>query len=372
MQTVITILIAISISVLTSIVGGRAWNRIRAVSYRRHSLATFNQSKSDKTPLIGFRSQQLTSASRELTLADHYAAVRLQDEFHFIVGTALTALAVAFVSMSFALTIGRNDNDVLRVVAILDVTCLVIALCCTLRGRLLIRQWRLVRCLAELMRQWHFIDVVLGLSTDTGDITSQYEKRRELVRDVLRRNSADLTKAINEYWRNFSAEISARQIADSEMSTRLSLYFRSRVQRQVRWFAASCRRLTHQFKIRRALVETAYYCVLFLAVLKALLMFEVVQYGDKQYVTFALLCCVGFASMITALFVNQNSRSLSHRYETQLVEMDRICASFSAIKLDCVKKQAWLPLVIKFEGSMVDELSDWLRITHADELELSP
>jgi hypothetical protein len=84
---------------------------------------------------------------------------------------------------------------------------------------------------------------------------------------------------------------------------------------------------------------------------------------------------------MTAYYINQNARSLIHRYYTQerrieswLVEFNRRWSfdRLQAQPLDETGKAAVRAHILNFEGLMIEELVDWVHITTHDAIELGP
>ena len=90
---------------------------------------------------------------------------------------------------------------------------------------------------------------------------------------------------------------------------------------------------------------------------------------------------IGLSSTLTGLYLNQNARSLLHRYRTQERRIEQWLANYDQLlsKLGNAKGEVdhtiLAPVVreiLAFEDLMVDELIDWIAITEDDVMELSP
>ena len=101
----------------------------------------------------------------------------------------------------------------------------------------------------------------------------------------------------------------------------------------------------------------------------------------QQYLVPLLLIVTGMSATMTAYYINQNSRSLIHRYNTQerfiaawLVAFNERWkfGSLPSLPIDSVAKNAIRDQILNFENMMIEELIDWVHITSHDAIELAP
>jgi hypothetical protein len=94
-----------------------------------------------------------------------------------------------------------------------------------------------------------------------------------------------------------------------------------------------------------------------------------------------LLIATGMSAAMTAYYINQNSRSLIHRYYTQqrfiagwLVAFNESWnfASLPSLTIDAAAKNDMRAQILRFEDLMIEELIDWCHITSHDAIELAP
>jgi hypothetical protein len=87
------------------------------------------------------------------------------------------------------------------------------------------------------------------------------------------------------------------------------------------------------------------------------------------------------SAAMTAYYINQNSRSLIHRYNTQqrfitawLVAFNQRWdfATLPSLTVDPVAKNDMRAQILRFEDLMIEELIDWIHITSHDAIELAP
>jgi len=94
-----------------------------------------------------------------------------------------------------------------------------------------------------------------------------------------------------------------------------------------------------------------------------------------------LLIVTGMSAAMTAYYINQNSRSLIHRYNTQqrfitnwLLDFNETYkfSDLSSLPLDTAAKNDIRTRILLFEDMMIEELIDWAHITRHDLIELAP
>jgi hypothetical protein len=94
-----------------------------------------------------------------------------------------------------------------------------------------------------------------------------------------------------------------------------------------------------------------------------------------------LLVVTGMSAAMTAYYVNQNSRSLIHRYYAQQRFMEAWLDTFNKTwnfarlpskTFTADEKEAIRAEILRFEDLMIEELIDWTHITSFDKIELAP
>jgi hypothetical protein len=89
----------------------------------------------------------------------------------------------------------------------------------------------------------------------------------------------------------------------------------------------------------------------------------------------------GLSAAMTAYYINQNSRSLIHRYNTQQRFIIAWLRTFNqswkfgdlpSLTMDTAAKSAMRVQILRFEELMIEELIDWTHITSHDAIELAP
>jgi len=101
----------------------------------------------------------------------------------------------------------------------------------------------------------------------------------------------------------------------------------------------------------------------------------------NTYLMPMLLIVTGISAAMTAYYINQNSRSLIHRYNTQQRFISNWLDNFnetwklsdlSSVPLDLGAKDDMRTQILIFEDMMIQELIDWTHITSRDVIELAP
>lgn len=94
-----------------------------------------------------------------------------------------------------------------------------------------------------------------------------------------------------------------------------------------------------------------------------------------------LLIMTGISGAMTAYYINQNARSLIHRYNTQQRRIAEWLKNFKkswnfakppSEDLDAEAKREIRDRILQFEDLMIEEAIDWVHITSQDVIELAP
>jgi hypothetical protein len=243
-------------------------------------------------------------------------------------------------------------------------------------------RWLVARVRAELMRQWQYLEVAFPttFTVTPENIKAEFDREVDQV-SVLVENGPikKMAERIDQFWLKRTSSISSRGSTYSDLtSDAIVAYIQNRVRRQLSWFADSKDRLEYIAE-RRAKLLIVLYCLAFILVVTKLVLF---LYDEKwhHYLTPVLLVVTGMSAVMTAYYVNQNSRSLIHRYNTQerfigawLISFkERFLSRLSRQKLDTGTKKDVRDQILIFEKMMIDELIDWTQITVHDAIELAP
>ena len=191
------------------------------------------------------------------------------------------------------------------------------------------------------------------------------------------------------------------------------MHFKKRPKAQGQWFPRAHARLSEHGSWRGWLLFWIFMVTTVLAAVKTALLFDLFPHdwaSIKPILTFSMLVMIGISAAISALYLNQNNRSLTHRYSAQIRQIDawlelyrpvlgaaeRLLqeANREAVKrlsepegsdqnpsaregaaLALVPTEMWsatLPLILQFEDLMIEELLDFISISEHDVLEISP
>lgn len=181
---------------------------------------------------------------------------------------------------------------------------------------------------------------------------------------------------------------------------------------QAGWFRYSLARISGYGTWRAVTLQRIFFVTLLVAAFKAWLLLG----GPyslawlKPWATLAILVMIGLSVAISALYLNQNNRSLSHRYSAQIRSIDdwlvrhsallsSISTSYDqtvaktlpegsdqrvsdnpgaveletgrALRIDDEAKADLIAQMLIFEDLMAEELLDFLSISEHDALEIS-
>ena len=320
------------------------------------------------------------TAVKARLLADHQQAVRLQTTYLFLARTNISLLWIAFAATAISLTVGAAAHASHLYAATLDAVALGAVLLLFFVGRQVRSRWIRKRAQVEIMRSW--------VSTwgpfhegPAADLEERYGTEAGQVYALVAKPHADLDKAIAGYWKAHLGRFTAYLRGQPSLSwDRIATYCRRRVLRQGRWFEDSRTRLETEDRRRAVLLGVLFAAALGLAVTK--LLFSLAPHAGssgEKWVALGLLVAIGTSTALVGMHYGQNSRSLLHRYGTQLRNFHRWFESnpqFIAIAekgKDCPKSKigAVAAAIAGFEILMEIELADWLEISEMDSLEIS-
>ncbi len=321
----------------------------------------------------------------------HQAANARQTSYHNAVAGSAGCLVAAFLAQVLGTlpeddwrSMGANYQQIEHVLTWLDAIAILLVLTLFHDARKANRHWITARAGTELLRQYQFLNLVFpdwnpGPRFDEGK--SQFDLEVEAVKARVQEGSiSEIISRIERFWSERKASIETRAIEEFDMPVDASVvYLRRRVRRQLGWFADSKARLEHIAERRGIILLSLYFVAVTLSVVK-LLWFLSTDHSPSYLLQF-LLVLTGMAGAMTAYYINQNARSLIHRYNTQqrriaewLNDFDKRW-SFTDLPsrtMEVSDKAEMRIRVLEFEDLMIEELIDWVHITSHDAIELAP
>ena len=346
-------------------------------------------------------SQRLKSIS-DLLLPIHQAAITAQSAYQLAVVRATSSLIVAFCALVLSTTPLRQFEEAELLLAWLDAIAIGLVIFHFRRSRSANKRWIKSRVKAELLRQYGFIGLVFPsvvLSGHRHDLTSQFEAESRLVTaQVLKSPSLiDISTRIEDFWAARRSSIEKSSFSDLGVSREtLLLYLNRRPLRQLVWFTDAEERLEGHAHRRANRLARLYLIALGLAASKLALVLNGVQaqlapdvsilswQGITVFLLAALppllLIVTGLSAAMTAYYLNQNSRSLIHRYDMQRRRIAKwfedlnvpwATADDQPISADAKGKEKIRNLILSFEDLMIEELIDWTHISTHDVLEIA-
>ena len=258
------------------------------------------------------------------------------------------------------------------------------------------RDWLTRRSKVELLRQYEFLKLMFPatmLKSASPDVTSQFFAESNAIEAALTGKGPDeLSASIRSIWTERSTNLSTSTMTlDDIKPDSLHLYLVKRLRRQLGWFLDSLERLRALDERRLTRVKRLYWVVLCLAFTKfGVTLFHTeassgrVSLGDailvfQVLVLPALLILTAWSAVETAHFLSQNSRSLFHRYQSQVnrishfidelqYSVDFTTLGSSSVDFDKPKIKG---IIIEFEHLMIEELIDWVHISSHDRMDIS-
>jgi hypothetical protein len=320
----------------------------------------------------------------------HKAANDAQTTYYNAVVRSAGCLVLAFFALAIS-TLRPEDwpvwldwPSVQLLLNWVDVIAVLFVLILFLYGRVVSQPWLAGRAGTELLRQYEFLSAVFPSAVwpaPIDDRKSKFDYEADMIAARVQDGPiTDIIARIVRFWSTRKAAIESSALTEADLTAdALLVYLQRRARRQLGWIADSKARLEHIAE-RRNFVLLSLYCITAgLAVLKHVLF----MYGahSQAFLLPPLLIVTGISAAMTAYYINQNSRSLIHRYNTQqrfitgwLVAFnDRWnFASLPTLTIDAAAKNEMRTQILWFENLMIEELIDWSHITSRDAIELAP
>jgi hypothetical protein len=251
-------------------------------------------------------------------------------------------------------------------------------------GRSKNRRWIVARGAAELLRQCQYLGIVFPSGNSTSaeqDVKAQFASESRRIEGYIQRGLIiNVVARIEDFWLNRKASVAAHALTDADVTAdAVLIYLDKRVRRQLGWFADSRERLEHIGERRTAILLCLYVLAAALAAIKFVLFLR--DDASHDYLLPPLLLVTGLSAAMTAYYINQNSRSLIHRYYTQQRFIKEWLKAFNERwNFGCLlsksfnddEKKAIRAEILRFEDLMIEELIDWAHITSHDAIELAP
>jgi hypothetical protein len=266
----------------------------------------------------------------------------------------------------------------------LDAIALLSVLILFLYGTMRRRPWIKGRVGTELLRQYQILTVVFPSvisRAPVDDLKTQLDIEGDLVATNVQGGPiTDIGGRIQRFWSTRKASIDSANLTEADLTAdALLVYLLRRARRQLGWFIDSKARLERIAERRNIILLSLYSVAVGLAVIKLALF--LCGGHSPAYLLRLLLIVTGMSAAMTAYYINQNSRSLVHRYNTQQrfatswlnAFNDRWSfANLPSLSIDVATKYEVRAQILRFEDLMIEELIDWVHITSHDAIELAP
>jgi hypothetical protein len=318
------------------------------------------------------------AAANKLLMAEHRAAIDLQNWTLASLMSVAASLTVAFLCTSLAATVLTEPHGFHLFAAALDLAAFGLVLWHFIRAARLRRAWIASRSIVEMLRQWSVVDRILvaGEHPEEG-----FGRMKQRVRQALASPDPDFATVVLRFGRLRLKEMGeAIGALHSVPAARFRYYLDRRPERQKRWFAGAEARVSGQGKRHRQTLMILFGMATAAALLKvALLLGDPAESQALSWTMLALLILIGLSGTLTSVFLNQNIRSLSHRYRSQSRDIawwferhaPLVAAAQGQEPLSGPLVGQLANAVVEFESLMLDELVDWIVITDHDSLEIA-
>jgi hypothetical protein len=389
--------------------------------------------------------EKIRKKGSDLSKLIQTAAQEAQNRYHDALAHGVSAIALAFIVLAAAVVWGTNTPGLVAFSAMLDVTCFLVSIVAFWRAAHWNRIWMIRRAKSELVRQWCVLDNLLAPeAVDESTLETTYHDFSRRVDDKIGRESTSFLKTVGalltfremghtqsgndimervlEFWGERRNELATTLGGVSVSTAQYSVYFEKRPKTQAEWFPRARMRLAGQGHWRATTLLQLFLATLSLASMKAFVVLGASHEWSflKPFLTFAIFLMIGVSAAISALYLNQNNRSLVHRYRSQerLIEtwlsrhrpiMEKVASMHAAVVLAAAKDaeiepkkipgvtdsdvaesqerskanaehsvklpaelwQATLVQMLDFEDLMIEELLDFISISEHDKLEIS-
>jgi hypothetical protein len=368
---------------------------------RRHDYALFEDRSKDSVarefPIHTMRKSP--AEERRRTLArfvdrTHQAAIAAQTRYYNAVVRSASGLVVAFI----ALVLGNSREDnwpwmatalvvhplVEHVLMWVDAIAIILILILFLYAGSVNRRWLSARVGSELLRQYQFLELVfpsVSSKPRSHEDEHQFDFEADLVKARVQHGpTKDIMPRIERFWSERKLSIERRALRESDIpADALLVYLERRARRQLGWFTDSKARLEYIGERRKLLLLVLYGIAVAVAVLK--LAWFLYSKHSPPYLSPSLLIITGISGAMTAHYINQNARSLIHRYNTQQRRITKWLQDFgerwsldqpALLDTDVSVRNEICSHILQFEDLMIEELMDWVHITSQDAMELAP
>jgi hypothetical protein len=265
----------------------------------------------------------------------------------------------------------------------IDAIAILLVLILFLYERMTSRPWIAGRAGAELLRQYQILSVVFPsvASKAPADLKTQFDIEANLVGTKVQQGSiTNIGARIERFWSTRKASIESCTLTEADLTAdALLVYLRRRARRQLGWFIDSKARLERIAERRNTVLLSLYSIAVGLSAIKHILFLY--DGHAAAYLLRLLLIVTGISGVMTAYYINQNSRSLIYRYNTQQRIITGWLAMFNkrwdpanlrSLTIDLSTKSDMRAQILRFEDLMIEELIDWVHITSHDAIELAP
>lgn len=358
-------------------------------SLRRHDFKRFeNKSKAELErdyPLATLGpsvAEERYDALAPLLAKVHQTANATQTRYHNAVVRSAGCLTLATAALALGtLSLDRRPTLLL---SWLEAIAFLFVLLLFPHGRGSRQPWIEARAGAEFLRQYQLLRMVFPDATAPSPAAPPEaafaQEASAVAAQMHAGNFKDIIIRIDRYWSTRQATLERAALSGADVTADAVLvYLRRRARRQLGWFLDSKARLEHIAERRSRALVGLYGAAVLLAWTRHGLCLYLGQ--APEYLLPPLLIVAGMSAAMTAYYINQNSRSLIHRYNAQQRRIARWLTAFDerwcfkalpSMSIDQAAKDDMRERILQFEDLMIEELTDWVHITSHDTIELAP
>jgi hypothetical protein len=314
----------------------------------------------------------------------------LQRDYQEAIARCSWSAGFALILACLSVTLLKDNREFQAFAASVEVFAIVYALIFISRARFVNRKWVRQRSLAELLRIWLHLDIVLkNPSREVNGHKPEVIKEvaeslhREVTGDV---SFGDLHRKIERHWMKLKSEYEWSALREPSDSGILPFYLLERPVYQLSYFIGAQERLGVFHTGRGRFMFSLYIVSAVFAVLGAAVAFkndlpagvssivDLIPQTILDWNALGLLLGLIISVVLTSLYLGRNDRSLAHRYRAQERRIRNWLKDYHVFFFDHAKAAvgdvAIKQSILSFEELMVDELLDWIHITSRDVIDV--
>ena len=294
-------------------------------------------------------------AARAIVQDAHTLAKEKQSEFHSAMSFGVGCLFTASLLFSFAISYPYTSKSLFKALYSCEVALMLASVLAYSAARQKKKVWLNHRVAAELIRRWLWNTILLSRDDQNRSNAAQACEIRyvSFLTEIENLSETQIAQLIQD---NFDSELIGLAIISGDTTQNMEaieFYKVFRMDRQVKWFDMSAKRVKHFLHLRERCLLWAFWLTFAFAIAKALgywvgLMpeFETL----KELLSFLSLLAISVTLATTAIMLNQGTNALEIRYLEQAHAVKNAADEFEGHLRNPVKR------IKNFESLMHSEL----------------